>query len=59
MRIQLAQRRADDEIDETIDAGALIISDNQANNFVNGLTGSLKNLDEKLRAHRQAEVGTQ
>ncbi len=56
LRIQLTQRGADDE---TVDAGTLIIPANQANNFVNGLAGSLKNLEEKLKAHREAEGGTQ
>ena len=39
LRIQLTQRGADDS---TVDAGTLIIPANQANNFVNGLAGSLK-----------------
>ena len=56
LRIQLTQRGADNE---TVDAGTLIIPASQANNFVNGLTGSLKNLEEKLRAHRESEGGTQ
>jgi hypothetical protein len=54
LRIQLTQRGADDE---TVDAGTLIIPANQANNFVNGLAGSLKNLGEKLKEARQESEG--
>ena len=54
LRIQLTQRGADDE---TVDAGTLIIPANQANNFVNGLAGSLKELDEKLKEARQESEG--
>jgi len=54
LRIQLAQRGGENE---TVDAGTLIIPANQANNFVNGLAGSLRNLDEKLKAHREASEG--
>ena len=46
LRIQLTQRGADDS---TVDAGTLIIPANQANNFVNGLAGSLKELEERLK----------
>ena len=57
LRIQLIQRGADNE---EVDAGTLIIPANQANNFVNGLAGSLKNLDEKLKEARQeSEEGVQ
>ncbi|KXB09205.1 hypothetical protein AKJ60_00735 [candidate division MSBL1 archaeon SCGC-AAA385M11] len=52
LRIQLTQRGADNE---TVDAGTLIIPVNQANNFVNGLAGSLKNLDEKLKDSREEQ----
>ncbi len=54
LRIQLTQRGAENE---QIDAGTLIIPASQANNFVNGLAGSLKNLDEKIKAHREASEG--
>jgi hypothetical protein len=54
LRIQLTQRGADDE---TVDAGTLIIPANQANNLVNRLAGSLKNLDEKLKEARQESEG--
>ena len=54
LRIQLTQRGIDDE---TVDAGTLIIPASQANNFVNGLAGSLKNLDEKLKEARQEREG--
>lgn len=57
LRIQLTQRGADDE---TVDAGTLIIPANQANNFVNGLAGSLKKLDERVKGQGQGtEGGTQ
>ena len=52
LRIQLSQRGADDS---TVEAGTLIIPASQANNFVNGLAGSLKNLDEKLKASREEQ----
>ena len=54
LRIQLTQRGADDE---TVDAGTLIIPAAQAANIVNGLAGSLKNLDEKLKEARQQNEG--
>ena len=52
LRIQLTQRGADNE---TVDAGTLIIPASQASNFLNGLAGSLKNLDEKLKAAREEQ----
>ncbi len=52
LRIMLTQRGADDT---TVDAGTLIIPASQANNFVNGLAGSLKNLDEKLKEAREEQ----
>ena len=52
LRIQLSQRGADES---TVEAGTLIIPASQANNFVNGLAGSLKNLDEKLKAAREEQ----
>ena len=56
LRIQLTQRGADDE---NVDAGTLIIPASQANNFVNGLAGTLKNLDEKLNEAREQQEQTQ
>ena len=50
LRIELTQRGAENEQEN---AGTLIIPANQANNFVNGLANSLKQLDERLKAHRQ------
>ena len=54
LRIQLTQRGADDE---TVDAGTLIIPANQANNFVNGLANSLKQLDERIRSQQEVREG--
>ncbi|WP_291323572.1 hypothetical protein [Desulfonatronospira sp.] len=54
LRINLTQRGADNE---NLEAGILIIPASQANNFMNGLAGSLKDLDEKLKAQRQATQG--
>ena len=56
LRINLTQRGADNE---SVDAGTLIVPASQANNFLNGLTGSLKDLDEKLKAQREAQGETQ
>jgi len=56
LRIMLIQRGADNE---SVDAGTLIIPASQANNFLNGLAGSLKDLDEKLKAQREAQGETQ
>ena len=52
LRIMLTQRGADDS---TVEAGTLIIPASQANNFMNGLANSLKELDEKLKAAREEE----
>ena len=46
LRIMLTQRGADDS---TVEAGTLIIPASQANNFMNGLANSLKELDSKLK----------
>lgn len=54
LRIQLSQRGAENE---AVDAGTLIIPASQANSFVNGLAGSLKNLDEQLKEARQESEG--
>ena len=50
LRIQLTQRGANDE---TVDAGTLIIPASQAANVVNGLAGSLTDLNEKIKADRE------
>lgn len=52
LRITLVQRGPDNE---QIEAGTLIIPASQANNFLNGLSNSLKELDEKLKAARQEQ----
>jgi hypothetical protein len=54
LRIQLTQQGADTE---EVDAGTLIIPAAQAANIVNGLAGSFKNLDEKLKAPCQESEG--
>ena len=54
LRIQLTQRGADDE---TVDVGTLIIPAAQAANIVNGLTNSLKQLDERLKTQAQESEG--
>ena len=46
LRVQLTQRGAGDE---TVEFETLIIPAAQAANIVNGLAGSLKQLDEKLK----------
>ena len=56
LRINLTQRGADNE---SVDAGTLIVPASQANNFLNGLAGSLKDRDEKLKAQREAQGETQ
>lgn len=57
LRIQLTQRGPDNE---TIDAGTLILPASQAANVVNGLAGSLKQLEERLKeARQQSEGGVQ
>ena len=52
LRIQLFQRGADNE---NIEAGTLIIPASQANNFMNGLANSLKELDERVKEAREAQ----
>ena len=54
LRIQLTQRGPDNE---TIDAGTLILPASQAANIVNGLAGSLKQLDERVKAQSQESEG--
>ncbi|EFI34176.1 hypothetical protein Dthio_PD1524 [Desulfonatronospira thiodismutans ASO3-1] len=53
LRIQLTQRGADES---TVEAGTLIIPASQANNFVNGLANSLKELDSKLKEAREQQT---
>ena len=50
LRIMLTQRGADDS---TVEAGTLIIPASQANNFVNTLANSLKELESKLKQARE------
>ena len=52
VRIQLTQLGPDNE---TIEAGTLIIPANQANNFVNGLGNSLKELEERIKKAREEQ----
>jgi hypothetical protein len=54
LRIQLVQRGPDNE---NIEAGTLILPANQAANVVNGLAGSLKELDERVKAQGQETEG--
>jgi len=59
LRIQLVQRGANNE---NVEAGTLIIPASQANNFMNGLANSMKELDSKLkeaREQQQSESQTQ
>ena len=53
LRITLTQRGPDDS---TIEAGTLIVPVSQANNFVNGLANSLKELDERIKAAREEQT---
>ncbi|MFO8032763.1 MAG: hypothetical protein R6U22_09490 [Desulfohalobiaceae bacterium] len=50
LRIQLTQRGPENE---TIEAGTLILPASQANNFVNSLAGSLKELGERIKAQQE------
>ena len=50
VRIQLTQRGPNNE---TVEAGTLILPAAQAANVVNSLAGSLKELDERLKAQSQ------
>ena len=50
VRIQLTQRGPNDE---TVEAGTLILPASQAANVVNSLAGSLKQLDERVKAQSQ------
>ena len=57
LRITLIQKGPDNT---TLEAGILIIPTNQAGNFLNSLAGSLKNLDEQIKAQaRQTQGETQ
>jgi hypothetical protein len=53
LRITLTQRGPDDS---TIEVGTLIVPANQANNIVNGLVNSLKELGEKLKAAKEEQT---
>lgn len=52
VRIQLTQRSPSNE---TIDAGTLILPAKQAANLVNGLAGSFKQLDERVKGQGAGE----
>ncbi|EFI33808.1 conserved hypothetical protein [Desulfonatronospira thiodismutans ASO3-1] len=52
LRIKLTQQGTDNE---QIQAGTLIIPASQASSFLNGLAGSLRELDEKLKAQKQEQ----
>ena len=57
LHIQLVQRGPDNE---SIDASTLILPASRAANIVNGLAGSLKQLDERVKAQGQeTEDGVQ
>lgn len=53
LRITLSQRGPDNS---TVEAGTLIVPASQANNFVNGLAGSLKELDDRLKKAREEQA---
>jgi DTW domain-containing protein YfiP len=53
LRITLSQRGPDNS---TVEVGTLIVPASQANNFVNGLAKSLKELDEKLKAAKEGQT---
>ena len=53
LRITLSQRGPDKT---TSEVGTLIVPASQANNFVNGLANSLKELDEKLKAAKEEQT---
>ncbi|MCA1742716.1 MAG: hypothetical protein LC631_02005 [Desulfovibrionales bacterium] len=52
LRITLTQSGPDNS---TIEVGTLIVPAGQANNFVNGLVNSLKELEEKLKAAKEGQ----
>ena len=52
IRISLVQKAADNE---TASVGTLIIPASQATQFVNQLAGSLKQLDEQIKAAKEAQ----
>lgn len=57
LRIQMIQQGPDNT---TVEAGTLIMPASQAANVVNGLTRSLQQLDERVKAQAQeTEGGTQ
>jgi len=53
LRITLSQRGPDNI---TVEVGTLIVPASQANNFINGLANSLKELDEKLKAAKAEQT---
>jgi len=53
LRITLSQRGPDNITEEV---GALIIPASQANNFMNGLANSLKELGEKVKTAREGQT---
>lgn len=50
IRIQLVQKKNDNDYENV---GTLIIPASQAYNFVHGLMGSLKDIDEKIRKSQE------
>ena len=52
LRITLSQSGPDNS---TVEAGTLIVPANQANNFVNGLAGSLKELGDRIKKAREEQ----
>jgi hypothetical protein len=53
LRITLSQRGPDNITEEV---GTLIIPASQANNFMNGLANSLKELGEKVKTAREGQT---
>jgi hypothetical protein len=53
LRITLSQRGPDNITEEV---GALIIPASQANNFMNGLANSLKELGKKVKTAREGQT---
>jgi len=54
IRIQLVQQKQDDTVEEV---GTLVIPASQIYNFVHGIIGSLKGIDEKLRKAQEEKEG--
>ena len=53
LRITLSQRGPDNS---TAEVGTLIVPATQANNFMNGLANSLKELGEKLKTAKEEQT---